>query len=51
MVAGERELESVRGEGSSQVLLAELREENLAAATLGCVGWKSCRFAGSNNRE
>lgn len=32
------------------VLLAELREENLAAPALGCVDWKSWRFAGSNNR-
>lgn len=31
------------------VLLADLREENLAAAALGCVDWKSWRFAGSNN--
>lgn len=41
LVAGERGLESVRGEGMSQVLLAELREENLAEPALGCVGWRS----------
>lgn len=37
-MAGERGLEGVRGEGRSLVLLAELREENLAAPALGCVG-------------
>lgn len=42
-------LEAVRGEGRSQVLLAELRKENLASPAL--VDWKSWRFAGSYNRE
>lgn len=35
--------------GRQEPVLAELREENLAAAALGCVDWKSWRFAGSNN--